>query len=156
MKLNDYITKVRADLGSAIDDPLFYAFNQKGKATELLSLIHMEDFQTANTVNVGTITSYDGNIGTTVNATIGFADFIGSGDEVNPAAPVTQKVCVQEFNDLFAQAYELGIKYGNLSADDVKSLKDYQNLLITNTEFDHKNEQPVRDLISGDIRLIAL
>ena len=156
VKLNDYITKVRADLGSAIDDPLFYAFNQKGKATELLSLIHMEDFQTANTVNVETITSYDGNIGTTTKPTIGFSDFIGSGGEVNPAAPVTQTVCVQEFNDLFAQTYELSKKYGNLSEDDVKSLKDYQNLLLTSTEFDHKKEQPFLDLLSGLVDILII
>ena len=154
--LNDYITRVRADLGSAIDDPLFYAFNQKGKATELLSLIHMEDFQTANTVNVGTITSYDGNIATTTKSTIGFSDFIGSGGAVNPAAPVTQKVCVQEFNDLFAQTYEDNKKYGNLSAYDVKSLKDYQNLLLTNTEFDHKKEQPFRDFLSGAVDILII
>jgi len=63
---------------------------------------------------------------------------------------------VQEFNDLFAQTYEFSKKYGNLSADDVKSLKDYQNLLLTNTEFDHKKEQPVLDLLSGLVDILII
>jgi hypothetical protein len=156
LNLNNYVKNVRADLGSAIDDPLFYAFNQKGKATELLSLIHMEDFQTENTVNVGGIVALGGNIATTTKPTIGFSDFIGTGGEANEAALVTQKVCVQEFNDLFARVYELDRESGNLTANGVKSLKDYQNLLLTDTDFDHKKEQPLLEALSGLVDFLII
>jgi hypothetical protein len=56
---------------------------------------------------------------------------------------------VQEFNDLFARVYELDRENSNLTENGVKSLKDYQNMLLTDTDFDHKKEQPLLEALSG-------
>jgi hypothetical protein len=107
-------------------------------------------------VNVGAIVALDGDIGTTTKPTIGFSDFIGAGGEANEAALVTQKVCVQEFNDLFARVYELDRENSNLTANGVKSLKDYQNMLLTDTDFDHKKEQPLLEALSGLVDFLII
>ena len=56
---------------------------------------------------------------------------------------------MQEFNDLFARVYELNRENSNLTENSVKSLKDYQNLLLTDIDFDHKKEQPLLEALSG-------
>jgi filamentous hemagglutinin len=63
---------------------------------------------------------------------------------------------VQEFNDLFARVYELNRENSNLTANGVKSLKDYQNMLLTDTDFDHKKEQPLLEALSGLVDFLII
>lgn len=156
-----YVGNIRSALQQQLDDPLFDGFNKK--ATETLSRIHPEKFQTANTLGLTVTVSASGH-GETYSSKqlkdhLDLYDFLGYtvGNYSGYGCLRTANTdCVQDFADMFKADYDSMSKAGMLKGSNVKSLDDYLKNLVNGGDFSHQMDQPFKSFLSGllDITIV--
>src|SRR5664280_120134 len=150
--MNAYVGDIRCQMSEYIDGPLYQGF--KNKATETISMIHLEDIRTTNTLGVRDIKYTEGfaTDAEELKKDLGFEDFLGTA-VYSGAEPGDQ---LKEFTALFQSDYENLKAAGNFETGSIESVDDYLNELMSMGEFDHKKDQPLLSFLSGlaDITII--
>ncbi len=159
--MEEYVMGIRSALQQQLDDPLFDGFNKK--ATETLSRIHPEKFETANTLGL-TVTLGASGHGESYSSKetkdhLDLYDFLGYtvGNYSEYGCLHTESMeCVQDFADMFKADYDAVSKSGALKGSSVKSLDDYLKNLVSGGDFSHHMDQPFKSFLSGllDITIV--
>lgn len=159
--MEEYVMGIRSALQQQLDDPLFDGFNKK--ATETLSRIHPEKFETANTLGL-TVTLGASGHGESYSSKqtkdhLDLYDFLGytMGNYSEYGCLHTESMeCVQDFADMFKADYDAVSKSGVLKGSSVKSLDDYLKNLVSGGDFSHHMDQPFKSFLSGllDITIV--
>ena len=142
--LIQYVGGLPSDIYNIIDNPLTKNFNLN--ATESISRIHVEDICSDDTMGVKsplpqcseTTPDNSGIRETGVNK-ITFDDFMYEGKNGGKY--------IQKFEGLFKADYEYMSSIGELG--DIKDYNGYVKYLMKQGEFDHKMNQPYKELISS-------
>ena len=161
--MEQYVMGIRSALQQQLDDPLFDGFNKK--ATETLSRIHPEKFQTANTIGLKdsytNLYAYNQNSAgfETEKGYLDLYDFLGYNAEnsySNGGEYLEKSGCVQDFADMFKADYDAVSKSGALKGSSVKCLDDYLKDLVSGGDFSHHMDQPFKSFLSGllDITIV--
>lgn len=159
--MEQYVMGIRSALQQQLDDPLFEGFNKK--ATETLSRIHPEKFQTSNTLGL-TVTLGASGHGESYTSKekkdyLDLYDFLGYtvGNYSEYGCMHTESMeCVQDFADMFKADYDAASKSGALKGSNVKCLDDYLKNLVNGGDFSHQMDQPFKSFLSGllDITIV--
>lgn len=150
--LNGYTYTLESQVGDVLDEPFYKAVN---RATQYLSEIKIDDFETDNKFGIKVEQSYPSRGYTakvqTEKDKLTFADFIGGG--VGEGGSLKTVNCVEEFAKLFKDDYNSNKEQMEKLFGEAESVDDMLDNIESFGEFEHDLDTPLLNFVSGALDL---